>query len=162
MISIIVAIGKNNEIGKKNGLLWRSPADMKHFRKITMLHPVIMGRKTFESIGKPLLNRKNIVITRDANYKKEGVEIVHSLSGALDLFPDKNEEIFVIGGEEIYKQVLPITDKLYITYVNGEFPEADAFFPEIEKNKWQEVKKEKYPKDDLNKYDLEFVEYIKK
>ena len=127
MISIIVAIGKNNEIGKKNGLLWRSPADMKHFRKITMLHPVIMGRKTFESIGKPLLNRKNIVITRDANYKKEGVEIVHSLSGALDLFPDKNEEIFVIGGEEIYKQVLPITDKLYITYVNGEFPEADAF-----------------------------------
>ena len=101
MISLIAAIGKNNELGKGNTLLWSMPADMKHFTKTTALHTVVMGRKTFESIGKPLPNRRNIVITRDADYKKPGIEVVHSLAGALDLFPGQNEEIFIIGGAEI-------------------------------------------------------------
>src|SRR3989338_6362266 len=105
MISLIAAIGKNNELGKDNALLWKLPADMKHFREITLLHTVIMGRKTFESMGKPLPNRRNIVITRDVKYKKEGVDIVHSLDKAIDSARNpltENEEIFIIGGAEIY------------------------------------------------------------
>src|ERR1035441_9494903 len=104
MISLIAAIGKNNELGKGNTLLWKMSADMEHFKKITTLHVVLMGRKTFESIGKPLPNRRNIVITRDANYKREGVEIAHSLSEALDIVGNNDEEIFIIGGGELYKQ----------------------------------------------------------
>ena len=117
MISIIAAIGKNNELGKNNTLIWSMPADMKFFRDTTRGHTVIMGRKTFESIGKPLPNRKNIVITRDKNYKKDGIEIVNSLNEAINL-TIPNEEVFVIGGGEIYKQAIEIADKLYITHIN--------------------------------------------
>ena len=112
MISLIAAIGKNNELGKGNTLLWHLPADMKHFKEITTLHPVIMGRKTFESIGHPLPNRRNIVITRNVNYKKGlpaeagGIELAYSLNEALDLFPDQKEEIFIIGGAELYRQTI--------------------------------------------------------
>src|SRR6185436_89307 len=103
MISLVAAIGKNNELGKGNDLLWKLPADMQHFIKTTTGHPVLMGRKTFESIGKPLPKRRNIVITRDKTYKHEGVEVVHSIEEALGLL-DKKEEIMIIGGAEIYKQ----------------------------------------------------------
>ena len=161
MISIISAIGKNNEIGKKNGLLWNLPADMKHFREVTSGHTVIMGQKTFESIGRPLPNRRNIVITLDKNYLHHGVDIVYSPK-ELDALSDKKTENFIIGGGQIYKLFIDKTDKLYITHVDAEFPDADTFFPEIDKNKWEKIKSEKHLKDDLNKYDLEFTEYIKK
>jgi len=165
MISIICAVGKNNEIGKKNDLLWSLPADMKHFREITKGQTVIMGQKTFESIGRPLPNRRNIVLTQDKNFSSEGVEIVYSLDELFDLLKknsDENAENFIIGGGMIYKLFIDKADKLYITHVDAEFPDADTFFPEIEKEKWQKIKSEKYIKDDLNKYDLEFAEYIKK
>ncbi|HCY17703.1 MAG: Dihydrofolate reductase [Candidatus Nomurabacteria bacterium GW2011_GWF2_35_12] len=171
MISIISAIGKNNEIGKKNELLWNLPADMKHFREVTSEHTVIMGQKTFESIGRPLPNRRNIVITLDKNYLRHGVDIVYSVEELDTLLKKENdesirqaqgEEIFVIGGGQIYKLFIEKADKLYITHVDAEFPDADTFFPEIDKNKWEKIKSEKHLKDDLNKYDLEFTEYIKK
>src|SRR3990167_9676374 len=117
MISLIAAIGKNNELGKGNTLLWHMPADMKFFREKTKGHPVIMGRKTFESLSGPLPNRKNIVITRDKTYLRHGVDVVHSLDEATNLFK-KDEEIFVIGGAEIYKQAMNIADRLYITHVD--------------------------------------------
>ena len=161
MISIISAIGKNNEIGKKNGLLWNLPADMKHFREVTSGHTVIMGQKTFESIGRPLPNRRNIVITLDKNYLRHGVDIFYSPK-ELDALSDKKTENFIIGGGQIYKLFIDKADKLYITHVDAEFPDADTFFPEIDKNKWEKIKSEKHLKDDLNKYDLEFTEYIKK
>jgi len=161
MISLIAAIGRNNELGKNNELLWHLPADMKHFRDTTALHAVIMGRKTFESIGKPLSNRRNIVITRDVRYKKNGVEVVHSLAGALDKFPDQNEEIFIIGGAELYKQTIEIADKLYITYVNAEDKDADAFFPEIIPIVWNEISHKEHQKDEKNPFDYTFSVYEK-
>lgn len=162
MISLIAAIGKNNELGKDNTLLWNMPADMKYFRETTRGHSVIMGRKTFESIGHPLPNRRNIIITRDVNYIKEGAEIVHSLDEALEIFENKNEEIFIIGGAEIYKQAIGKIDKLYITEIDGEFTEADTFFPTIDKELWKEIKRENHTKDEKNLYDYSFVEYEKK
>ncbi len=170
MISLIAAIGKNNELGKGNTLLWSMPADMKHFIKTTSAHAVVMGRKTFESlgrsptgepIGKPLPNRRNVVITRDVNYKKEGVEVVHSLAGALDLFPDQNEEIFIIGGAELYKQTMPIADRLYITHIKAEDDSADAFFPEIIPIAWNEISHEEHEADDKNPLPYTFSVYEK-
>ena len=161
MISLIAAIGKNNELGKGNTLLWSMPADMKHFRETTALHTVIMGRKTFESIGRPLPDRKNIVITRDVNYKKEGVEIAHSLAGALDLIADQNEEVFIIGGAELYKQTIEIADKLYITHVDAKDKDADAFFPEIIPVVWNEISHKEHGADAKNPFSYTFSVYEK-
>jgi dihydrofolate reductase len=161
MISLIAAIGKNNELGKDNNLIWKLPADMQHFIKTTTLHAVVMGRKTFESIGKPLPNRRNIVITRDVSYKKDGVEVVHSLSQALDLFGNINEEIFVIGGAEIYKEFMPIADKLYITHIDAEDKSADTFFPEIIPVVWNEVSHQEHQSDDKNPLPYTFSIYEK-
>ncbi|MSU44975.1 dihydrofolate reductase [Candidatus Nomurabacteria bacterium] len=161
MISLIAAIGKNNELGKGNDLLWRFPADQKHFREITSGNTVIMGRKTFESIGRPLPNRRNVVITRDANYKQKGVEIVHSFAGALDLFPDQKEEIFIIGGAEIYKQIMPVADKLYITHIEAEDNEATSFFPEIIPIVWNEISHEEHQSDEKNPLSYTFSIYEK-
>src|ERR1035437_10304139 len=138
MISIIAAIGRHNEIAKKNGLLWNLPADMKHFRKTTSEHTVIMGQKTFESIGRPLPKRRNIVLTQDKNLKIKVVEIVHSLE-ELDILlkKEKDKEVFIIGGGQIYKLFIEKADKLYITHVDGEFKEADTFFPIIDEKIWQ-------------------------
>jgi len=144
-ISIIAAIGKNRELGKDNQLLWHIPEDFKRFKTLTSGHIVIMGRKTFESIGKPLQNRVNIIVTRDKNFtilarsrqdSNEEVMICHSLEEALknSEFRFQNselgKEIFVIGGAEIYKQSIKYADKLYLTLVNQKYPEADAFFPD--------------------------------
>lgn len=161
MISLIAAIGKNNELGKGNTLLWHLPADMKHFKQITTLHPVIMGRKTFESIGKPLPNRRNIVITRNVNYKRDDVELAYSLNEALDLFPDQNEEIFIIGGAELYKQTMPIADKLYITHIDAEDKKADAFFPEIIPIVWNEISHTEHEIDEKNPLNYTFSTYEK-
>jgi len=174
MISIIVAIGKNNEIGKKNDLLWNLPADMKHFRDTTRDHAIIMGQKTFESlardengkqVGRLLPNRRNIILTQEDSFRAEGAEIVRSIDELMDLLKkttEQNEEVFVIGGGSIYKLMLEKADKLYITHVDAKFPDAEIFFPEIDTNKWQKIKSEKYIKDNLNKYDLEFAEYTRK
>jgi dihydrofolate reductase len=165
IISIIAAIGKNNEIGQKNTLLWNLPADMKHFKETTSGHTVIMGQKTFESIGRPLPNRRNIILTKESDYKSNGIEVVNSteeLDNLLKKTSKNNEENFIIGGGQIYKLFMEKTDKLYITHVDASFPEADAFFPIIDMNIWKKIKTEKHPKDEFNKYDLEFVEYIKK
>ena len=161
MISLIAAIGKNKELGKGNDLLWKLPADMQYFIKKTSGHPVIMGRKTFESIGRILLKRRNVVITRDQNYKKEGVEIVHSLEQALELFPNKDEEIFIIGGAEIYKQVISIADRLYITHIEAEDKNADTFFPEIIPIVWKEICHEEHQPDEKKIFPYTFSIYEK-
>ncbi len=129
-ISIIAAIGKNRELGKNNKLLWHIPGDLPHFKKLTLGHPIIMGRKTFESIGRPLPNRTNIVVTRDSSYEVEGVVVVHSIEKAIEEAKKKDkEEIFVIGGGQIYEQALPFADRLYLTIVDAQ-AEADTYFPD--------------------------------
>jgi dihydrofolate reductase len=159
IISIIAVVGKNNEIGKGNELLCRLPADLKHFKEITAGHTVIMGRKTFESLPKgPLPNRRNIVISRNKDLKIEGAEVYSSLDYALIKLLDENE-VFIIGGAQIYKQVLPIADKLYLTKIHAGFPEADAFFPEVVWNVWREVSRETFPADEKNPYPFSFLEY---
>jgi len=158
MISIIAAIGKKNELGKKNALLWSLPADMKHFRETTKGHTVIMGQKTFESIGRPLPNRRNIVLTQDKDLKIDGVEIVYSPEEVENLL-DKDAENFVIGGGMIYKLFIDRADKLYITHVNASFSDADTFFPEIIPVVWNEISHEEHKKDSLNPFDYTFSVY---
>ena len=169
MISLIAAIGKNNELGKGNNLLWKMPADMEHFKKITSGHPVIMGRKTFESIGKPLPNRQNIVITRDKAYLRHDVDAVHSLEEAMKtaktspspLLEGEGKEVFIIGGAEIYKQAMSFADKLYITHIEAEDKNADVFFPEIIPIVWNEISHEEHKKDAKNPFDYTFSVYEK-
>jgi len=130
MISIIAAIGKNRELGKDNKLLWHIPGDFKRFKELTSGHVVIMGRKTYESIGKSLPNRINYVITRDKNYQAVGCFIFNSLENAINFAKKKTFEVFIIGGAEIYKQGIKYADKLYLTLVNKEYSDADTFFPD--------------------------------
>lgn len=134
VISIIVAMGKNREIGAKNSLMWHIPGELPRFKQITMGHPIIMGRKTFESIGRPLPGRANIVITRDTNFVREGIIVCSSVEEAIERakIAPSPEEIFIIGGGQIYGQALRLTDRLYLTLVDKEYPDADAFFPEYE------------------------------
>lgn len=173
ILSIISAIANNNEIGMKNTLLWNLPADMKHFRETTTGHPVIMGQRTFESLGtskegllgRPLPNRRNIILTLDTNFKREDVEVyysIESLEKALNKTLPKDEEAFIIGGGQIYKLFIDKADKLYITHVNASFPDADTYFPTIDKDKWEKIESKTHSKDELNAYDLEFVIYSKK
>lgn len=131
MLSIIVAMDQKRGIGKNNRLMWRIPGELPRFKRITMGHPIIMGRKTFESIGKPLPGRTNVVITRDVSLKIPGCLVVHSLKDAIDLArkSERPDEIFVIGGGQIFEQALPFVDKLYLTIVKGDFG-ADVFFPD--------------------------------
>ena len=169
-LSLISAVAKNGVIGGGNTLLWDLPADMKHFRTTTSGHTVIMGRKTYESIGRPLPNRKNIVITRDASYMKDGIDVVNSLEEAIRLitlehgkeFEENQDEVeaFIIGGGEIYKQAIDKAQKLYITEVHQDF-EGDTLFPEIDKAIWKEVSREDHTEDDTNKIPYSFVEYKK-
>src|SRR3989344_3279635 len=129
-ISVIAAIGKNRELGKDNKLLWHIPEDMQHFKTITWGHPVIMGRKTYESIGKPLEGRINIVITKNKDFAPEGVVVAHSLEEAISIGESRDaKEIFIIGGGQVYHQALKFADKLYLTVVDGNF-DADTFFPD--------------------------------
>lgn len=162
IISIIVAIGRNNEIGRDNGMLAHLPADLRYFKETTRGHTVIMGRKTFESLPKGALpNRRNIVISRNPHLVCEGAEVVSSLDMALIRCRDESEA-FIIGGGEIYAQVLPIADKLYLTHIQADFPQAEVFFPTIDYSQWQVVSSETYPADEKNKYDLIFRQYERK
>lgn len=158
MVTIIVAIAENNALGKNNQLIWHLPADLKRFKKTTLNHVVIMGRKTFESLGKPLPNRTNILITRDKNYKAEGCVVVNSLKEALVTAAKEDENPFILGGAEIYKQALPFTDKLDVTFVHHQF-HADVFFPEIDIKVWKETSREDLKADEHNKYDYSFVTF---
>ncbi len=165
ILSIISAIGKNNEIGQSNALLWNLPADMKHFKETTSGHTVIMGQKTFESIGRPLPNRRNIILTKDESFKQENVEIIYSVPELMDLLKkteNKDNECFIIGGGQIYKLFIDIADRLYITHVDRSFPDADTFFPKIDMTKWEKTSGEKYSQDEKNNYNLEFAIYNKK
>lgn len=145
MLSIIVAASENNVIGKDNQLLWHLPDDLRHFKRTTRGHAVIAGRKTFESQGKPLPERTNIIITRDPNYKAEGCFVVHSLDKALNLVKD-DDEPFIIGGEQIYRMALPQVKRIYLTRVHAEF-EGDTFFPEPDMEQWDEISRKYHKKD---------------
>ena len=142
MLSLIAAVARNRAIGKDNQLLWHLPEDMKHFRETTRGKPVVMGRKTWESLPekfRPLPGRQNIVVSRDPAYKAHGADLAGSLEGALALAGGA-EEVFVIGGEQLYRAALPFADRLYLTEVELE-PAADAFFPELNPAVWQEVER---------------------
>jgi len=155
-ISIIAAMGKQREIGYQNALLWRLPNDMKFFRATTMGKPILVGRKTFESFGgKPLPGRTNIVITRDKNYQCDGAVIVHSVEDALSAAAPA-DEVMIIGGASFYEQLLPLADRLYLTYVEGDFT-ADSWFPEFDESQWQVIKREPHAADEKNAFDHEFV-----
>jgi dihydrofolate reductase len=156
MISMIWAMGRDNALGCKNRMPWYIPADFAYFKKATMGKPVIMGRKTFESIGKPLPGRKNIVITRDTSYNPEGCIVVNSIDEAMESAGEG--ETFIIGGAEIYRAFMPIADKLYMTLINEEF-EADSFFPEIDYSRWKLVSSERGIKDEKNPFDYEWLVY---
>ena len=160
-ISIIAVLGKNNEIGKGNELLCHLPADLKHFKEITIGRTIIMGRKTFESLPKGALpNRRNIVISRNKQLQIKGVEVYSSLDHAF-LKLTNEMEIFIIGGAEIYSLSLPFADKLYLTRIHAAFPEADVFFPTINWNNWRENSRETFPSDEKNPYPFTFLEYDK-
>ena len=159
MLSIIVAKGKNNIIGKENKLVWSLPADMKRFRELTAGHVIIMGRKTFESLGKILPNRKHVVFTQNPDFKvdDENVQIVHSMLEIKE-YIDNDEENFVIGGAMIYSLLMPHVTKMYVTEINKDF-EGDTFFPKINLDIWKETRREKGTQDEDNKFDYDFVTY---
>ena len=156
MLSLIVAVSDNYVIGNKNELPWRLSADLKHFKEITTGHTVIMGRKTYESIGRPLPNRVNIIVTRNKDYGVEGCEIANSLEEAMSLSEDTNS--FIIGGSNIYEQSMDMVDTLYITHVHANI-EGDAHFPEIDTDVWEELNREDYKADEKNDHDYSFVKY---
>ncbi|MDT4834763.1 IS1595 family transposase ISSsu9 [compost metagenome] len=147
-LSVIVAIAEDNAIGRNNQLLWHLPADLKHFKNLTTGHTIIMGRKTFDSIGKPLPNRRNIVISRNPGLEITGAEMVNSLNHAIALSKD-DSEVFIIGGAEIYRQAFPLAQRLYLTRVHGLF-EADTFFPKIDATLWKETHAITFPPDEKN------------
>ncbi|WP_259016987.1 dihydrofolate reductase [Emticicia fluvialis] len=164
MISIIVAIAENRAIGKNNQLLWRLSTDLKHFKTLTSGHAIIMGRKTFESIGKPLPNRTNIVITRSDKVSDDAsVLIADSIDKAIELTKQAQgaDEIFIVGGGNIYEQALSITDKIYLTEVKVSI-EGDTYFPELSADEWQEVSRVAHQKDEKNEFDFDIVELERK
>ena len=158
MISIIVAIARNYTIGSANSMPWHLPEDFRHFKQVTMGKAVIMGRKTYESIGRPLPGRRNIVITRNADLRIEGCEMATSLDEAIALC-DPTEENFIIGGGEIYRQAMPIADKLYITHIDAEF-EGDTRFPNIGPE-WREISREEFPCGEKFPHPFAFVDYVR-
>ncbi len=159
-ITIVAAIASNNVIGQKNSLPWDIPEDLKRFKQLTSGHTILMGRKTFDSIGRPLPNRKNIVMTKDTNYQKEGVEIVFDEKEALNLIKELNQEVFIIGGSKIYELFEPWASSLMITRVLKDF-DGDAFFPDINWNNWQIKSKEDFL-DEKSNISCRLEEYLRK
>jgi len=163
-IALVVAMAENRVIGIDGGLPWRLPSDLRRFRQITMGKPVIMGRKTWESIGKPLAGRANIVVSRDRGFAAQGAQAAASLHAALDLArnaeiaPDVMAEICVIGGGQIYAEALPMADRLYVTHVSA-MPQGDTLFPAIESDHWEAVVREALAAGERDSADLEFVTY---
>ncbi|WLR52951.1 dihydrofolate reductase [Bacillus tianshenii] len=158
MISFLVAMDKNRVIGKGNDLPWRLPEDLKYFKRVTMGRAIVMGRKTYESIGKPLPGRENIVITRNKDFQVEGVTVFHSVEEAVKEAKSRDEEVFFIGGGNIFEQTLKGADKLYITKIEESF-DGDTFFPEIDPEEWKLVSQEKGLHDEKNPYEYYFQVY---
>lgn len=163
IISLVVAAAENNAIGKNNQLLWHLPNDLKFFKNITWGMVVIMGRKTYEAVDKPLPGRVNIAITRQQDWKRENVITVSTLNEALSIAEATHfKEAYVIGGGEIYKQAIRIADIIYITRVHASFEDADTFFPEIDETKWELVSNEDFEKDEKHAYAYSFQKWVKK
>lgn len=159
-ITLIAAVAENNALGKDNQMIWHLPDDFKRFKQLTSGHYIIMGRKTFDSLPGMLPNRTHVIITRQKDYKQEGCIIVNSLEEALNACP-QDEQVFIIGGGEIFKDSMAIVDKIELTYIYGISPEADAFFPEIDKDKWKLVEEVHHPKDEKHKFEFAFQTYLK-
>jgi len=159
LITIIAAIGKNRELGKNNDLIWHLPNDLKRFKKVTSGHDVIMGRKTFESLGKPLPNRTNIIITRNTDYKAKGCIVVNSLEIALKTTTDTKP--YILGGGNIYSQAIEVAHILDLTLVDAVL-DADVFFPEIDLTIWKETSRENFKADEKHNYNYSFVTFERK
>jgi len=156
IISTIVAVAKNNVIGKDNDIPWYLPADLKYFKKVTTGHHIVMGRKCYESIGRPLPKRTNVVVTRNPFFMATGCLVTHNVAEAVQIAEaNGEEEVFIIGGGQIYEIALPHVDRIYLTEVDLEV-EGDIFFPEIDEKKWTLVKETKYQADEKNEYNYTF------
>jgi dihydrofolate reductase (EC 1.5.1.3) len=160
-LAIVVAVAENGTIGRDNELPWYLPEDLKHFKRVTLGHPVVMGRNTYDSIGKPLPGRANIVVTRNPDWVREGVLVAHSLEEAIEIGRKEAEgagvsTVMVIGGAEFYRQTLPCAHRLYLTEVHAEVL-GDAYFPEFDRSEWQELKRENFPRDERNPFDYSFI-----
>jgi dihydrofolate reductase len=160
MIGLVVAVDNNNVIGKDNKLIWHLPADLKMFKELTMGAPIVMGRKTFESIGKPLPGRTTVIITRNPEYKVEGCIVALSLKEGLSMV-GKEPKVYVIGGGEIFKEAMPLADKLYLTRIHHSF-EGDVYFPEVDMNQWEEESRQDFEPDEKNAFSYSFFCYRKK
>ncbi len=161
MLSVIVAHTKNHVIGKEGQMPWHLPADLKHFKECTSNHTVIMGRKTFESIGRPLPNRTNVVISRNTLYKvPDGVVLEHSLEDAIAKYSSEHEECFVIGGGQLYQHAVELADRLYITLIDAEVV-GDTTFPQYDVKKYKVIYDKEYLADEKNQYNLHFITYEK-
>jgi dihydrofolate reductase len=159
-VSLIVAMAKNRVIGHNNTLPWHLPADLKHFKALTMGHHIVMGRKTYESIGKPLPGRTSVVVTRNADYSIPGVIVVNSLPAAITACGN-DEEIFVIGGAEIYRQAITLADRIYLTEIDADIS-GDAHFTELDLDRWEETTRVSHAPDEKNRFFYHFVVYDKK
>lgn len=153
LISFVVAMDKNQLIGQDNDLPWKLPADLAFFKRITMGQPIVMGRKTHESIGRPLPGRENIILTREKNYQANGCTVVHSITELMEL---KREQLFIIGGAQLFNETFELVDRMYITLIDEEFV-GDTYFPEFAESQWQVVSKETGQKDEENPYDYYFM-----
>lgn len=163
IISMIVAVASNGVIGCKNRLIWHISEDLKRFKRLTTAHPIVMGRKTFESLGRPLPGRLNVVITRNPNFTApEGVVIAGSLEAAIAhvkaISDEQVDELFIIGGGEIYRQAMPLADRLYITHIEAT-PEGDTLFPDIDHSLWREILSEDHPRSRENPIGYRFADY---
>lgn len=156
-LSLILAMGRNRAIGRDNRLLWHLPADLRHFKALTLGKPMLMGRKTWESLPGLLPGRRHIVISRNANYQAEGAELAGSLEAAMVL-AGPVPEVMLIGGGELYRQALPLAVRMYLTLVQDE-PEADTFFPEFERNDWQLLSQQDHDPDEHHEVGFSFLEY---
>ena len=159
-ITLVAAIASNNVIGKENSLPWNIPEDLKRFKQMTSGHTILMGRKTFDSIGRPLPNRQNIVMTKDENFEQEGIKVINDFDEALELIKESNEDVFVIGGSKIYELFEPVANSLAITRILKDF-EGDAFFPDINWDLWQ-IEKEENFFDEKSNIECKLIEYSKK
>jgi dihydrofolate reductase len=162
IVSIIAAMDRKRGIGVDNKLPWRLPADLKRFRDLTMGRHIVVGRRTYESIGRPLPGRRMIVVTREGTYKAEGCDVVHSVDDALNLARERGEsEVFICGGAEIYARSIGIADRMYLTFVDAEVA-ADTFFPEFDEREWRELESLHQPADEKNQYAFNFKLMVRK
>lgn len=162
IVSLIAAVARDGAIGRDNNLIWHLKDDLRLFKETTRGHTVVMGRKSFEAIGRPLPQRRNIVITRKFDYKPEGVEIMHSVSEVLAAFEESGEELFILGGGEIYQQTIGQADRLYITHVEAEFPDADTHFPSYDLQEWVLLEEQVFEADERNEFGFRFCCYERK